>query len=89
MEQDIDITLRFKLAIGAVGLNEIVYRLKELRDELMLRVFEQILCSYDRVICERLRHTEIYPSKAREGLGRHYPVPLERVGNFVIGKLPP
>jgi len=71
MEQEIDITLRFKLAIGAVGLNEIVYKLKELRDPLMVRILEQILCSYDRLICERLRHTEIYPSKARKGLGRH------------------
>lgn len=71
MEQEVHITLRFKLATGAAGLNEIVYRLKELRDPLMLRILEQILCSYDSVICERLRHTEIYPSKARKGLGRH------------------
>jgi len=38
MEQEIHITLRFNLAIGKVNLNEIVYRLKELRDPLMLRI---------------------------------------------------
>lgn len=38
---------------------------------MMLRVLEQILCSYDMVIYERLRHTEIHPSKAGKGLGRH------------------
>jgi hypothetical protein len=32
MEQEIHITLRFNLATGKVGLNEIVYQLKELRD---------------------------------------------------------
>jgi hypothetical protein len=31
MEQEIHITLRFNLANGKVGLNEIVYKLKELR----------------------------------------------------------
>jgi hypothetical protein len=71
MEQEIHITLRFNLAIGKVTLNEIVYRLKELRDPLMLRVLEQILCSYDDLISERLSQTKIYPSKARKGLGRH------------------
>ena len=71
MEQEIHITLRYSLATGQVGLNEIVYRLQELRDELMLRVLEEILKAYDALIVERLRHTEIYPSKARKGLGRH------------------
>ena len=71
MEQEIHITLRFNLAIGKVGLNEIIYRLKELRDSLMLRILEQILMGYDDLISERLRQTKIYPSKARKGLGRH------------------
>ena len=71
MEQEIHITLRFNLATGNVGLNEIVYRLKELRDLLMLKILEQILMSYDDLISERLRRTDIYPSKARKGLGRH------------------
>lgn len=71
MEQEIHITLRFNLANGKVGLNEIVYRLKELRDPLMLKILEQILMSYDDLISERLSRTDIYPSKARKGLGRH------------------
>jgi hypothetical protein len=71
MEQEIHITLRFNLAIGKVGLNEIVYRLKELRDPLMLRILEQMLIGYDDLISERLSQTKVYPSKARKGLGRH------------------
>jgi hypothetical protein len=72
MEQEIIIALRFKLAIGDVSLNEIVFRLKELRDPLMLQILEQILLSYDDLICERLSQTGTYPSKARRGLGRHF-----------------
>jgi len=72
MEREITIALRFKLAIGEVNLNEIVYKLKELRDHLMLRILEEILKSYDDLICERLSQTRIYPSKARRGLGRHF-----------------
>ena len=72
MEQEIHITLGFTLATGKVNLNEIVYRLKELRDPLMLRILEQVLMGYDDLIAERLSHTEIYPSKARKGLGRHF-----------------
>jgi hypothetical protein len=71
MEQEIHITLRFNLANGKVGLNEIVYRLKELRDPLMLKILEKVLTSYDDLISERLSRTEIYPSKARKALGRH------------------
>ena len=71
MEQEIHITLRFNLAIGKVNLNEIVYRLKELRDPLMLKILEKILTGYDDLIAERLSQTKIYPSKARKGLGRH------------------
>ena len=55
MEQEIHITVRFNLAIGKVNLNEIVYRLKELRDPLMLRVLEEILGYYDDLISERLK----------------------------------
>jgi hypothetical protein len=45
MEQEIHITLRYNLAIGNVTLNEIVYRLKELRDALMLRVLKEVYWS--------------------------------------------
>ena len=72
MEQEIGITLRYNLAIGDVSLNEIVFRLKELRDSLMLQILKQILMTYDDLICERLSRTDIYPSKARRGLGRHF-----------------
>jgi hypothetical protein len=71
MEQEIHIALGFKLTTGKVNLNEIVYRLKEIRDSLMLQVLEKILVWYDTVIVERLSRTDIYPSKARKGLGRH------------------
>jgi len=71
MEQEIHITLRFNLATGKVGLNEIVYKLKELRDPLMLKILEEILRGYDDLISEGLSRTDIYPSKARKGLGRH------------------
>ena len=71
MEQEIHITLRFNLAIGKVNLNEIVYRLKELQNPLMLRILVGILRGYDDLISERLSQTKIYPSKARKGLGRH------------------
>jgi hypothetical protein len=71
MEQEIHITLRFNLATGKVGLNEIVYKLKELTDPLVLKILEQILMGYDDLISERLSQTKVYPSKARKGLGRH------------------
>ena len=71
MEQEIHITLRFNLAIGKVNLNEIVYKLKELQNPMMLKILEQILRGYDDLILERLSRTDLYPSKARKGLGRH------------------
>ena len=66
MEQKIHITLRFNLAIGKIGLNEIVYKLKEVRDSLMLKILQQVLTSYDDLISERLSRTDIYPSKDRK-----------------------
>ena len=71
MERNIHITLEYNLSTGNVNLNEIVYRLKELRDPLLLRILEQILKDYDDLIAERLSRTDIYSSKARKGLGRH------------------
>lgn len=74
MEQQIHITLQFQLAIGKVNLNEVVYRLQQLKDPLMLRILEQILRSYDDLISERLSHHGgvFPPSKARKGLGQHF-----------------
>ena len=63
------ITVQYEIAIGEVGLNEIVYRLKEIRDNLMLWILEEILRSYDEEISERL--TKPHTSKERKGLGRH------------------
>jgi len=71
MEQEIHITLRYNLAIGDVNLNEIIYRLNELKNLLLLRVTEKIVQDYDDIITERLSRTDIFPSKARRGLGRH------------------
>ena len=73
MEQQIHITLSFQLATGKVNLNEIVYRLQQLRDPLMLRILERIVRSYDDLISERLCHQGgvMSPSKMRKGLGRH------------------
>jgi hypothetical protein len=71
MEQEIHITLRYNLAIGDVNLNEIIYRLNGLKNLLMLRVTEKIVQDYDDIITERLSRTDIFPSKARRGLGRH------------------
>ena len=69
MQQEIHITLRFELATGKVTLNEIVYRLKQLRDPLMVKILEQILTEYDDLICERLSGP--YSTAERKGLGRH------------------
>ena len=71
MKREIIITLQYDLTTGKVNLNEIVYRLKELRDPLVLRILEEILKGYDDLISERLSQTKIYPSKARKGLGQH------------------
>jgi hypothetical protein len=73
MEQEIHITLKFHLATGKVNLNEIVYRLQQLKNPLMLRILTQVLSSYDDLISERLSHHGgvFPPSKARKGLGRH------------------
>ncbi|MBU2622236.1 MAG: transposase [Proteobacteria bacterium] len=71
MKRRISITCDFDLAIGKVNLNEIVYKLKELKDSLVLLILKQILMSYDDLIMDRLTQTQIYPSKMRKGLGRH------------------
>jgi len=43
MEQEIHITLRYNITTGKVNLNETVYKLKELRNPLILRILEKIL----------------------------------------------
>jgi len=73
MERQIHITLCFDLATGKANLNEIVYRLEQLKNQLMLRILKEILIGYDDLIAERLSHHGgvIPPSKMRKGLGRH------------------
>lgn len=73
MEQQIHITLHFELATGNVNLNEIVYRLEQIKNPLMLEILKTILTSYDDLIAQRLSYNAgvIPPSKIRKGLGRH------------------
>jgi hypothetical protein len=54
MEQKIRITLDFELATGKVNLSEIVHRLEQLKDPLMLEVLKAILTGYDDPIVARL-----------------------------------
>jgi len=68
MEREIHITLRFEMAIGKVNLDEIVYKLKELQNPLMLEILRNILMGYDDIISERLCRTDVFPGKARKGL---------------------
>jgi hypothetical protein len=73
MNQQIHITLDFELATGKVTLNEIVYRLEQLKNPLMLEVLKAILTSYDNLIAQRLSPQSgvMSPGKRRKGLGRH------------------
>ena len=73
MKQQIHITLDFELSTGKANLNEIVYRLEQLKNSLMLEILKTILMGYDDLIAERLSHHGgvIPPSKMRKGLGRH------------------
>ena len=41
------------LATGKVNLNEIVYRLKELQNPLLLEILKSILMGYDDIITNR------------------------------------
>jgi 2'-5' RNA ligase len=46
MKQQIHITLQFDFAIGKVNLNEIVYRLEQLKDPMMIEILKTIVKSY-------------------------------------------
>jgi hypothetical protein len=73
MEQQVHITLQFEIATGKVNLNEIVYRLDQIKNTVMLEVLKAILANYDDLIAQRLSRQGgvITPSKMRKGLGRH------------------
>ena len=68
MKRKITLSLQFDLAIEKANQHEIVYRLKELRDNLMLRFLKEVLQTYDILIVQRLSLTDMYPNKARKGL---------------------
>ena len=74
MEQKIYITLGFKLTTGKVNLNEIVYRLKEIRDSLMLQVLEKILTWYDAVIVGTIKQDRYI---SQQGTERTWAAPKE------------
>ena len=56
MEQEIYITPWFQLSKGKVNLNEIVYRLQEVKNPFILLVLEKILRNNDDLIAQRLSH---------------------------------
>ena len=87
MQQQIHITLSFNLATGKVNLNEIVYRLEKLKNNLMLSILKEILTSYDDLISKRLcpQPGVISPSKTRKGLGRHVRK-ADPLGRFCHGR---
>ena len=80
MEQEINITLGFKLATGKVNLNEIVYWLKELRDPLMLHVVEEdsylVRCSHCGEI--KLNSCTTNPGHPYLFKGGPFPLPYEK-----------
>ncbi len=71
MNREITITLNYRLTRGKVNLNEIVYRLKELRDPLMLKLLTEILKNYDDLIVEHLKTSKAYSDKVTEVFGKH------------------
>jgi len=65
-----------------------VYKLKEIRDPLMVRILEKILMGYDDLISERLSQTTMYPSRARKGLTRHLRKGDPEGGSVVAARFP-
>ena len=69
MKQAIQIILRYDLAIGKSGLNEIVYKLQQIQGPLMLEILKHIIQNYDDLISDRLSTVQNNPpSLARKGL---------------------
>ena len=66
---EVKIELGFNWEVGKLNLNEIVYRVDELADELLRQVVEQVAEAYQKVVVERLKPG--HPSPERGGLGRH------------------
>lgn len=66
---EVKIELGFNWEVGKLNLNEMVYRVDELKDQLLLQVVEQLIEGYQAVVVERLRPG--HSSSDRSGLGRH------------------
>jgi hypothetical protein len=66
---EVKIELGFNWEVGKLNLNEIVYRVDELADELLRQVVEQVAEAYQKGVVERLQPG--HPSPERGGLGRH------------------
>lgn len=81
MKYNLSIALDYDISTGKVNLNEIVYKLKELQDSLMLMILEKILEGYDNLIAERL--SKSYSSQARHGLGQP-PRPVGISGKAIL-----
>lgn len=54
MQQSIITIIGYELTIGEVGLNEIVFKLKEIRDKIMLAILGEILKKYEDIVVEQL-----------------------------------
>jgi len=69
MKSNLIIQLFFELATGQVNLNEIVYQLKEIGNQILLKMLEAILMAYQEEIVELL--TGKHFPEERRGLGYH------------------
>ncbi|RKX38673.1 MAG: hypothetical protein DRP64_15340 [Verrucomicrobia bacterium] len=65
----VQIELGFNWEMGKLGLNEIVYRVDGLADEVLKQIVQQLAEAYQEELVERLRPG--HPSSERTGLGRH------------------
>lgn len=65
----IQIELECKLETGKVNLNEIVYRIDQLSEDIINQVITQVVLEYQRQVVERLAPG--HGSRERAGLGRH------------------
>ena len=69
MQHRIIVVMDYDISIGKTNLNEIVYALKGVEDQLMLNILGSILDKTDDEIASRLTNT---PEMADQELGRHY-----------------
>lgn len=66
---EVQIDLGFNWEVGKLNLNEIVYRVDELADQILRQVVEKLAEAYQAVVVERLRPG--HASSERAGLGGH------------------